>query len=114
MEQQSRRNLSKTEKIKRLVDAGRYEFSVHAERELRTDRIMVAALERALKDCEIIEDYPDDQRGASFLILGFAGQRPIHAVCAIRQNPEELLLITVYDPSRRSQRWEDDYRRRRS
>ncbi len=91
-----------------MVDAGRYEFSVHAERERRTDKITIVNLEKALTGCEIIEDYPDDPRGASFLILGFAGQRPIHAVRAFRQNKEELLLITVYDPSRHSQQWKDN------
>lgn len=86
---------------------------MHAEKERRADQITVVSLENALKGCEIIEDYPDDPRGASFLILGCADQRSIHAVCTIRQNPEELLLITIYDPSRSSQQWENDYRKRR-
>ncbi len=35
--------------------------------------IYVWELEDALKDCEIIENYPDDPRGASCLILGTGG-----------------------------------------
>lgn len=34
--------------------------------------ITTEELEEALKTCEIIEDYPDDPRGASCLILGLA------------------------------------------
>ena len=75
--------------------------------------IYVLELEDALSDCEIIENYPDDPRGASCLVLGFCGAKPVHAVCAIKTNPEELLLITVYDPSKRPEKWTKDYRKRR-
>jgi hypothetical protein len=33
-------------------------------------------LEDALVGCDLIEDYPDDPRGASFLVLGFSSGRP--------------------------------------
>lgn len=75
--------------------------------------IYMHELEKALSSCEIIEDYPNDPRGASFLALGFSGSRPIHAVCAVRLDPEELLIITVYDPSRRPDKWSADCRMRR-
>lgn len=99
--------------IRRLVAEGRYEYSKHAERERQADMIRTSELEEALRTCEIIENYPDDRRGPSCLVLGFSGQRPIHAVCCLKRDPEELFLITVYDPSRRSQHWTDNYRRRR-
>ena len=67
----------------------------------------------ALVDCEIIEDYPEDPRGPSFLVLGFSEERPIHAVGALRTNPDELLLITVYDPSNSPAVWAEGYRRRK-
>ena len=101
------------EKIRRLVRQEKYEFSKHAERERQLDMILVEELENALKNCEIIEDYPDDPRGASCLVLGFAGQRPIHTVCTIKTDPEELLLITAYDPSKRPNKWTGNYRKRR-
>lgn len=99
--------------IHRLIGEGRYEFSKHAEREREADMIPTVELEAALKHCEIIEDYPDDPRGPSCLVLGFSGERPVHAVCCIKQDPEELFLITVYDPSRRPEHWMNHYRRRR-
>jgi len=51
--------------------------------------------------------------GASSLALGFYLGRPTHAVCTIKTEPEELFIITVYDPSQRPDKWTDDYRRRR-
>jgi hypothetical protein len=101
------------DRIHRLIRSGQYVYSRHAERERQADAIPVAELEEALLQCEVIEDYPTDPRGPSCLVLGFAGARPIHAVCAVKESPEEVLLITVYDPSRRPSQWTDGYRRRR-
>jgi len=101
------------QKIRDLIVERKYEFSKHAEREREADMIPVGKLEQALRDCEIIEGYSDDPRGASCLVLGFCKQQPVHAVCTIKSNPEELFLITVYDPSKRSGNWTADYRKRR-
>jgi len=75
--------------------------------------ITIEELEQALTNCEIIEEYSDDPRGASCLVLGFCQQRPIHAVCAVRAEPQELFLITAYDPSKHPLKWTDNYRKRR-
>lgn len=99
--------------IRALVIQGKYELSKHAERERELDMITMRELEDALSSCEIVEEYPDDPRGASCLALGFSGSRPVHAVCTVRSDPEELLLITVSDPSRRPDKWSADYRKRR-
>lgn len=99
--------------IRRLVAEGRYAFSKHAERERQADMILTRELEEALLTCGIIEDYPNDPRGHSCLVLGFSGERPIHVVCSVKRDPEELFLITVYDPSKRPEEWMDNYRRRR-
>jgi len=88
---------AREKKIKEFISAGKYEFSKHAEREREADKISIRELEEALINCKIIEDYLDDPRGPSFLALGFSKRRPIHAVCSIRTDPEELLLITTYD-----------------
>jgi hypothetical protein len=100
-------------RIRRLVTEGRYGYSRHAERERELDMIYTWELEDALRNGEIIENYPDDPRGASCLVLGFCGPKPIHAVCTIKTEPEELFLITVYDPSKRPDKWTENYRKRR-
>ena len=101
------------EAIRELVLQNKYEFSIHAERERERDMISIQELEEALRTCEMVEDYPDDPRGASCLVVGFCDKRPIHVVCAIKVDPEELLLITVYDPSARPEKWTNNYRKRR-
>ena len=99
-------------RIRKLVAEGRYGYSRHAERERELDMIYTWELEDALRNGEIIENYPDDPRGASCLVLGFCGPKPIHAVCTIKTDPEELFLITVYDPSKRPDKWTENYRKR--
>lgn len=99
--------------IRSLAKSGKYALSMHAERERQTDRITTTELETILAICEIIEDYPEDARGHSCLILGFANARPIHAVCAVKDKPREVLLITVYDPSLRPEKWDTTFRHRR-
>ena len=102
-----------TGRIRKLVTEGRYGYSRHAERERELDMIYTWELEDALRNGEIIESHPDDPRGASCLVLGFCGPKPIHAVCTIKTEPEELFFITVYDPSKRPDKWTENYRKRR-
>lgn len=49
-------------KIRSLVQEEKYELTKHAERERELDMISMWELEDALRDCEIIENYPDDPR----------------------------------------------------
>lgn len=56
--------------IREQVQIEKYEFSEHAEQERQADRIPIADVEHALLDAEILEDYPDDPRGSSCLVLG--------------------------------------------
>lgn len=60
---------------------------------------------------EIIEDYPEDARGHSCLMLGFGTEeRPVHVVCSPKD--EYLSIITVYLPD--EERWEADWKTRKS
>jgi len=99
--------------IRSLAKAGQYVLTIHAERERQAKQITTTELAVALRGCEMIEDYPEDPRGHSCLVVGFADWRPIHVVCAIKEDPREVLLITVYDPSLRPEKWDTDFRRRR-
>ncbi len=59
---------------------------------------------------EVIEDYPDDVRGQSCLMLGAGvNQRATHVVCSPKD--EYLAVITAYLPS--GVEWEPDYKTRR-
>ena len=58
----------------------------------------------------VVEDYPEDVRGHSCLIVGHGYRgRPIHIVCAPK--PDYLAVITAYVPT--LDRWESDWRTRR-
>lgn len=60
---------------------------------------------------EVIEDYPDDSRGHSCLLLGEGeGHRPIHVACAPK--PDYLPIFTEYIRSHGE--WDASYRQRRS
>jgi hypothetical protein len=64
----------------------------------------------ALDQGDIIEDYPENARGQSFLILGKGmDNRPIHIVCSPKD--EYLAIITAYLPS--EDEWTDDFRLRK-
>jgi len=86
-------------------------FLPHALRQmLRPDRMIRGAeVRRVITEGEVIEDYPKDARGHSCLLLGYGDQgRPIHVVCAPRD--DYLAIITAYLPD--PQEWSGDFRRR--
>ena len=58
----------------------------------------------------LIEDYPEDARGHSCLMLGWGeSERPLHVICAPK--PDYLAIITTYLPS--LEQWEPDWRTRK-
>lgn len=84
--------------LREKLRKGDYKLSNHAliKRGLRkfTDDDIVDAILQG----EIIEDYPDDPRGKSCLILGETkDDRPLHVVCGLADDGK-LLMITVYFP----------------
>lgn len=86
-------------------------FLPHAVRQMaRSDRMIAPADVRGVvSHGEVIEDYPDDARGHSCLLLGFdAAGRPIHVVCS--PSTVYLAIITAYVPDPRQ--WSDDFRTR--
>jgi Domain of unknown function (DUF4258) len=86
-------------------------FLPHAIRQMsRPDRLITTAeIRRVIADGEVVEDYPEDLRGHSCLLLGFGDdRRPIHIVCSPKQ--EYLALITAYLPD--EDEWSDDFRMR--
>jgi hypothetical protein len=86
-------------------------FLPHALRQmLRFSRmISVEEIRNVINSGSIIEDYPDDPRGISCLMLGFGAEgRPIHVVCAPRE--DYVAVITAYIPE--AGEWADGFKRR--
>jgi len=88
-------------------------FLPHAIQQMsRPDRmISTSDVHRVIKNGDLIEDYPDDTRGHSYLILGYGdGERAIHVVCSPKE--DYLAIITAYLPDR--EQWEDNLRKRKN
>ena len=85
------------EEIKEKVKNNEYEISFHAEKERYAENISISDLETAIYNGEILEDYIDDPRGPSCLILGYSKNQPIHIVCGCTPI-NWIRIITVYLP----------------
>jgi hypothetical protein len=88
-------------------------FLPHASRQMmRPDRmISTGEVRKVIFEGEIIEDYPEDARGHSCLILGYGeGERSLHVVCSPKD--EYLAVITAYIPTKAQ--WTDDFKSRRT
>ncbi len=73
-----------------------------AVRERLDNDLDIVDIEQALLGGDILEQYPDDPRGESCLLLGFAGGKPVHVAVgwASRRAARRKMLrvITVYVP----------------
>ncbi len=68
------------------------------EREREDEHIFVQELEQSVVSGELLEDYPDDPRGHSCLILGFTRTgRAIHSMWGLLPDGR-VRVITMYLP----------------
>jgi hypothetical protein len=75
----------------------------------RPERLISAnEVEQVVLEGDLVEDYPDDVRGHSCLLLGAPDGRPVHVVCSPRA--QYLAIITAYLPE--PTQWSPDFRRR--
>ena len=88
-------------------------WSRHAITELVNEDWEREAVEQGLQTCEVVEDYPQiHRRLPDCLVLSWlSSQEPFHAVVALDESQDRLLIVTVYSPS--NWEWEDDQRTRR-
>ena len=87
-------------------------FLPHALRQMsRPDRmISTSEVRRVIEHGEVIENYLEDTRGESCLILGCGeSKRPLHVVCAPKE--DYLAIITAYLPEEAE--WSDAFRMRK-
>jgi hypothetical protein len=99
------------EDVKKAIQAGAVHVSVHARDEAVADDLRLPDIEAATLGADCIEDYPDDPRGPSCLLLCAIGERPIHTLWGFDEHHLRAILITVYRPD--SNRWSNDLRTRR-
>ena len=84
--------------------------TLHALKEEDVENITAEQVEMGLKaGFEVVEEYPDDPRGGSCLVLFSIDKKPFHAVCAPHE--DALIIITVYRPDLNI--WMPNYKTRR-
>jgi hypothetical protein len=87
-------------------------FLPHAVNQMNSPERMISTQEvrAVVLRGVVIEDYPEDARGHSCLMLGWGERnRPLHIVCAPKA--DYLAIITTYLPS--PDQWELDWQTRR-
>ena len=86
-------------------------FLPHAIKQMsRPDRMITTdEIKEAVLSGEVIEEYPEDQRGESCLVFHAKQNRVIHVVCAPKN--EYLAIITAYLPA--PELWLSDFKSRR-
>lgn len=94
--------------IRNRANKNEFQLTGHAHKERQEEVIKTKEIREALMGGEILENYPDDPRGPSCLVLGYSGGRAIHVVCS-RTKGDWLLVITVYIP--RPPKWINERKR---
>jgi ribulose bisphosphate carboxylase small subunit len=83
--------------------------TLHALEKQFEDGITAKQVDEALRHgFEIVEDYPEDPRGHSCLVLCWKEDIPLHVVCAPHE--DALIIITTYIPTEKE--WSRDFKER--
>lgn len=87
-------------------------FTLHATNQMNLPERMITPKEirEVIEQRKIIESYPDDPRGASYLLWGRTRQnRVLHVLCSPKES--YLLIITAYIPF--PDEWKNNLKERR-
>ena len=85
------------ERIRFQAAADDLRLTLHAQQEMVEENITLDQVIQALVRGQLLENYPQHQRGACCLFGGFSqDSRPLHIVCTTVQ--PLLIIITVYEP----------------
>ena len=98
------------ERIKNLCENEKLRWTMHIMIRLLQRGISLDDVICAVKNGEIIENYPDDYPYPSCLLLGHGEDRQaLHVVCGASET--EVWLITAYRPS--LEFWDEDLKTRK-
>ena len=98
------------EQVRSHLEAGEFNFSQHGFIRAVERNISEREIIEAGADAIIVEEYPEDKYGPSWLLLGFANSgRPLHVQVSVADLPE-IRIVTLYEPE--ESEWENYERRR--
>jgi hypothetical protein len=101
------------DKIRPLVQAGDWRASDHGLQRLGEHSIIASDLVDGIAGGMVVEDYPDYHAGPCVLLLQKDRDGPVHVLWGLEKGTDRpAVLITAYRPD--PERWEDDYRTRKS
>ena len=87
------------EQIRQAIGTGQIRVTDHADEEMAADRLSLDEVLAAVRNGEIIEDYPTDHPLPSCLIEGQTGLGAhVHSVWAYNEHSGRAVLVTVYRP----------------
>ena len=97
--------------VKRLyqqAEDDRIRITLHGHQKMVEEDISYEVLREALLQCQVIENYPEHQRGPCCLVYGhISDERFLHVVCTTTL--EVIVVITVYEP--KEPKWVTPFRR---
>lgn len=86
-------------------------YRIHARQSMFTRSISDECVEHILHNGEVIEDYLHAFPFPAKLLLGWYNGRSIHVVAAENSSKQQVIVITVYEPT--LDKWEQDLKTRR-
>ncbi len=92
-------------------DCRTFKFSSHAVQRMFERSFTKKDVLTAIKNGEIITEYPEDKPYPSYLIFAMVRGRPLHVVCALDFEDKLCYIITAYEPDPKI--WSEDFKTRR-
>ena len=100
------------QQIVESINVKAFRVSEHADEEAYNDGLTFGEIYAAVREGEIIEQYPEDRPYPSCLVYGRnKNDEPIHSVWAYNAETKAAVLITVYRPD--PDRWIEWKQRRK-
>ena len=86
------------ESLRQKFALGQVEYSLHAVRQMVARNITTEEVTQTVLAGEVIEDYPRDKYGPSWLLFGRTENwRALHVQCTHPSRPR-IKVITAYEP----------------
>ncbi len=86
-------------------------FTRHARKRILERGIRIDEIVTATRAPTVLEEHPQDEPYSTRLVLGWAGNRPLHFVLAGPTAAGDTILVTLYEPD--LARWEPGFLKRK-
>jgi len=98
--------------IRRCLDEGSVYWTYHVNMRLVARRIGRSEVLRAAATLRVVESYPADKYLPSYLLLAQAPPGPLHMLCAVDVEGDNIRIVTAYRPD--VAEWGEDMMKRRT